>query len=106
MSKIDTTTAINVEKLQVSADLLRALAHPLRLQIMQYIDQEKEANVFSIYKALNIEQSVTSQHLKILKDAKVVFAHKDGKYMRYRLNYKKIDHAILKIRSLIINNEE
>ena len=79
------------DKLFVSTELMRAIAHPLRLKILEFIDQNTKIKVNSIYGHLHIEQSLTSQHLKILKSAGVVSAEKDGKYMFYSINYPIID---------------
>jgi predicted transcriptional regulator len=40
---------INNERLKNSAEILRALAHPLRLQILEFIDDNETINVNKIY---------------------------------------------------------
>jgi DNA-binding transcriptional ArsR family regulator len=85
-----TKVAFNQEKLQYSSELLRALAHPLRLQILEFIDKHKEINVNKIYHALKIEQSITSQHLKVLRMAGIVDYDKDGKFIHYRIDYDRL----------------
>jgi ArsR family transcriptional regulator len=72
---------------------MRALAHPLRLQILGFIDKNDGINVNQIYQALKIEQSVTSQHLKIMKMAGIVSAEKDGKFVTYNIDYNIIERA-------------
>ena len=67
-----TKVRFSSDKLNYSCNLMRALAHPLRLKILEYIDQKGETNVNKIYRELQIEQSITSQHLKILRLAGVV----------------------------------
>ncbi len=81
------------EKLQYSALLMKALAHPLRLQILKYIDSQGVINVNKIYSTLKIEQSVTSQHLKILRLAGVLAARKEGKFVYYKINYDIVERA-------------
>lgn len=83
----------NNEKLHYSCELMRALAHPLRLQILGFIDKNDGINVNQIYQALKIEQSVTSQHLKIMKMAGIVSAEKDGKFVTYNIDYNIIERA-------------
>lgn len=85
-----TKVAFDQEKLQYSSELLRALAHPLRLQILEFIDRHKEINVNKIYHALKIEQSITSQHLKVLRMAGIVDYDKDGKFIHYRIDYERL----------------
>ncbi|MEZ4907415.1 MAG: ArsR family transcriptional regulator [Saprospiraceae bacterium] len=45
-------------------------------------------------RALQLEQSITSHHLKILKDANVVNASKDGKLMFYSVNHDVIAKTV------------
>lgn len=81
------------EKLQVSVDLMRALAHPLRLRILDFIDAHGTINVNKIYKTLNLEQSITSQHLRILRSADVLESERVGKFIHYSINYKTVRKA-------------
>ncbi|MBP8239630.1 MAG: helix-turn-helix transcriptional regulator [Saprospiraceae bacterium] len=88
---------VNNDKLQYSLELLRALAHPLRLQILKFIDEHESINVNKIYSTLNLEQSITSQHLKILRSAGLVITEREGKFIHYRIDYPKVQRAAEKI---------
>ncbi|MCB0529827.1 MAG: helix-turn-helix transcriptional regulator [Lewinellaceae bacterium] len=79
--------------LSPSSDIFRALAHPLRMQICSIIDDKNPACVNEIYGALNIEQSIASQHLRILRKAKLVHTSRKGKYVYYQLDYDKLECA-------------
>lgn len=81
------------QKLQYSTVLMKALAHPLRLKILEFIDRKGVINVNKIYNTLNIEQSVTSQHLRLLRLAGVVNANKEGKFVHYDINYDVLARA-------------
>ncbi len=81
------------QKLQYSTILMKALAHPLRLRILEFIDSQGVINVNKIYNTLKIEQSVTSQHLRLLRMAGVVNANKEGKYVHYDINYDVLKRA-------------
>lgn len=85
---------INNEKLQESSEVLRALSHPLRLQILEFIDQNDTINVNKIYNTLNLEQSITSQHLRILRLAGLVETERDGKFIHYSIDYDKVMNAV------------
>ena len=89
-----TKVTFQQEKLTVSTELMRALAHPLRLKILEFLDQNKNIQVNQIYNTLKIEQSIASQHLRILKNAGVLVADKDGKYMHYTIDYAKVTNAV------------
>jgi len=94
-----TKVTFNQDKLNYSVELVKALAHPLRLQILEYIDSQGTINVNKIYNTLNIEQSITSQHLRVLRLAGVVNAEREGKYIKYNINYDIVTKA-----STAVNN--
>ena len=96
-----TKVVFNNEKLHYSSELMRALAHPLRLRILEFIDRQGAINVNKIYNTLNIEQSITSQHLKILKMAGVVHAEKHGKFVTYEIDYEVINRADKAVRKFL-----
>jgi DNA-binding transcriptional ArsR family regulator len=85
----------NEEHLRVSAGIMRALAHPLRMRMVAVIDSKPtaEACVNEIFDALQIEQSVASQHLRILRQSELVKTRRDGKFIYYSLNYGRLDKA-------------
>ena len=97
---------INHEKLQTSAEILRALAHPLRLKILSFIDQNGTINVNKIYNTLKLEQSITSQHLRILRMAGLVGTQRDGKFIHYSIQYPKIANAVQAINKFLDEDEE
>lgn len=92
------------DKLQESSELLRALTHPLRMQILEFIDSQDHINVNKIYNTLNLEQSITSQHLRILRNAGIVETTRDGKYIFYSINYEKVKSAMKAINNFLDND--
>lgn len=98
-----TKVRFNHGKLQYSALLMKALAHPLRLKILEYIDGKGITQVNNIYNTLGIEQSATSQHLRILKSAGVVSAKKEGKFIFYSVNYPVVEKANIAVRNFLRN---
>lgn len=88
-----TRVVFTTDKLKTSTELMRALAHPLRLRILEYIDQQGTTNVNKIYRSLGIEQSITSQHLRIMRIAGVLDSDRDGKYVHYTINYEIVQRA-------------
>lgn len=96
---------LNVEHVQYSLELLRALAHPLRIQILGFIDQHGSVNVNKIYNSLRLEQSITSQHLKILRTVGLVTTEREGKFIHYRVDYPTVQRAVEQIRRFV-NGEE
>lgn len=100
---MSSTLNIKDNSLQKASNILRAVSHPLRLKILCFIHDAKKVNVNKIYASLKLEQSITSQHLRILKDADLVIHERNGKFIYYSLNYElltKIAVAVKKFNEL------
>lgn len=82
---------INYHNVKKASLVLRALNHKLRQQILSLIETEKKITVTEIYVRLRLEQSVASQHLAIMRKAGVVTTQREGKFIYYLVNYKRID---------------
>ena len=63
---------LTAEQLDKAANMLKAIAHPMRIAIIDYLEDGKQLTVTEIHKRLEIEQSTTSHHLGILKDKGVL----------------------------------
>lgn len=95
------TLKINYHNLKKAALVLRALNHKLRQQILNLIESEKKITVTEIYVRLRLEQSVASQHLAILRRAGIVSTQRDGKFIYYTVNYKRIEEITGVVEDLI-----
>ena len=96
---------LDQEKLLISSEILRALAHPLRLKILEFIDNNDSINVNKIYNTLKLEQSITSQHLRILRINGLVITKRDGKYIHYSVNYDGIKNAVDSVNNFLALTE-
>jgi ArsR family transcriptional regulator len=74
------------------AELLKALAHPVRLQILDIL-RDGEQCVCHIEAVLRLRQAYISQQLMILRKAGLVADRKDGLRVYYRLT----DRAVLRV---------
>lgn len=81
---------VNFHNMKKAAMVLRAMNHKLRQQILGLVDSEKRITVTEIYVRLRLEQSVASQHLAILRKSGIVNTIRDGKFIHYSLNHKRI----------------
>lgn len=68
----------------------RALNHALRQQIIGFIRKHEKATVTEIHTALEIDQSIASTNLAILRAIGVVLFKEEGKWHFYTLNEKKL----------------
>ena len=66
-------------------DALKALAHPVRLRVMQALTGI-ERNVGEIDEAANIGQPTLSQQLAVLRNAGLVLTRKEAKLVYYRID--------------------
>jgi len=81
---------VNYEKI---SETFKALAHPARLKIVAGLLKD-ECNVSQIQKALGLPQPMTSQHLRILKNAGIIKGRKEGT----RRYYKVVDEQVRKFK--------
>jgi DNA-binding transcriptional ArsR family regulator len=81
MKKLD----LDVVKLELAASKLRAMAHPMRIAIIDLLHNHKKQSVTEIYQKLDIEQAAASHHLNILKNKGVLVSKRDGKKIFYSL---------------------
>lgn len=82
---------------QKVSNILKALAHPVRLRMTQGL-LIKECHVDKMVQKLGLPQSTVSQHLGVLKSQGIVEIRKEGVRTCYRVVDPKIK-AILKVLS-------
>ncbi|MDA3900387.1 MAG: metalloregulator ArsR/SmtB family transcription factor [Spirochaetes bacterium] len=80
------------------AELLKAIGHPVRLQIVAGILCD-ECNVNGIVEKLNIPQSTVSQHLGVLRSRGIITAHKEGVSTCYKVSNDFVLHIIRLMKS-------
>lgn len=83
------------------AQLLKALAHPRRLEIIHLL-KEGPVTVGDMVAMLGLPQANLSQHLKILRDAGAVSPVHHGKHREYRLAHPNFAQASQAIRAILI----
>lgn len=67
-----------------AAEVLKAVAHPLRLLIIEVL-QDGERCVGEIVEALGEKQAVTSQQLNMMRDRGVLACRREGAKVFYRI---------------------
>ncbi|HRK27523.1 MAG TPA: metalloregulator ArsR/SmtB family transcription factor [Chitinophagales bacterium] len=85
---------MDVEKLERVAFILKTVAHPIRLGIVELLDSNEKLCVGDICQKLNTEQSLTSHHLANMKLKGLLNAQRDGKNVYYSLKEKEITTII------------
>lgn len=76
---------ISAEKLERVAEVLKTIAHPVRLNILEVLEDYGRLSVSDLKEKTNTEQSLLSHHLIKMKDKGVLKANREGKNIYYQL---------------------
>ena len=88
---------VDQKKLERAAYVLKCVAHPVRISIIDLLEQRDRLTVSEIQQVLGIEQSLLSHHLTNMRDKGVVDTQREGKRVFYFLT----DNTITSIISCI-----
>jgi len=89
--------AVRQETLDRIAHTLKAVAHPLRLRIIELLE-DREMCVSDLIKALGSKPTITSQQLGLMKDRGVLASRRDGNRVYYRVSNPNVVRVIQCIR--------
>lgn len=81
---------LNSDTLLEIAEMLKAIAHPVRISIIRLLQSEQSLTVTEIHERLNIEQSTASHHLSILKNKGILSVKRVGKNAFYQIKDDKM----------------
>ncbi len=76
---------MNKKIYQMRAQVLKAMAHPSRLMMLDAMNDRGEICVCELVDLVGSDQSTVSKHLAILKQSGLVEDRKDGQKTFYRL---------------------
>ncbi|WP_059042914.1 ArsR/SmtB family transcription factor [Paenibacillus rubinfantis] len=80
----------NFKAYQETAEMLKALAHPVRLCIVRGLLEKKQCNVTYMQECLELPQSTVSQHLQKLRSLGIVEAERSGLEVNYQLANERV----------------
>ena len=81
---------IDTLRFKKASIVLRAINHKLRQIILKLIGERNNITVTEIFQVLHLEQSVASQHLAVLRKAGLVKTKREGKFIYYSVNHKRL----------------
>jgi DNA-binding transcriptional ArsR family regulator len=87
---------------QFKAEFFKALAHPLRIRILDEL-RRGEVGVNDLCARLDTEQSTLSQQLAVLRNRSIVVARKEGQSVFYSVRDPEI-FKLLDVAKKIFNN--
>ncbi|MCF8464692.1 MAG: metalloregulator ArsR/SmtB family transcription factor [Flavobacteriales bacterium] len=85
------------------AEMAKALAHPARIAILQYLSTQKNCVCGSIVNEVGLAQATVSQHLKALKEAGFIDGTVEGASVCYCLNTEKLGDVRSRLSFLLDN---
>ncbi|RLD67870.1 MAG: transcriptional regulator [Bacteroidetes bacterium] len=88
---VQSKTELFEDELISNASFFKALAHPARLQILQFLAETKSCITGDISDDLPLGRTTVNQHLKELKKIGLIESHTEGVKTKYCLNPKKVD---------------
>jgi predicted transcriptional regulator len=94
METIELYSPINKVKLEKAAYILKAVAHPIRLAIIQLLEKNEHVSVNEICETLACEQSLISHHLINMKLRGILQSNKEGLNMYYSLKERDVTNLI------------
>ena len=71
--------------------VLRALNHRLRHRMLNLIHHNRQMTVTQIFETMGLDQSAASQHLAILRRARIVEYQRKGKFIYYSICHKTLE---------------
>ena len=94
MNEINSATYISPEQYEGYANILKVIAHPVRLCIVKELIENGGCNVSTIYSSLGIPQSTVSQHLAKLRTAGLVTGDRRGNEIIYTVESDEANRVI------------
>lgn len=67
------------------SEIFKALGHPVRLKIVCGLIKKNKCNVNTMAEKLNVSQPSVSQHLNILKNARIIQGYRNGTQICYKV---------------------
>ena len=87
-------TELQKQELEKAAFILKSIAHPSRLAIIDILSKQPWQAVSEISDKLEMEQSLTSHHLNTMKMKGVLESKRDGKSIKYKLKLTEVTQVL------------
>jgi len=94
---------LDKQQLDKASFVLKTIAHPIRLAILQLLHQHERLSVSEICDRIKTEQSVTSHHLSNMKIMGILSASREGKNVYYSLKENSVVDIISLLESMDVN---
>lgn len=82
------------QDMEKAAFILKSIAHPSRLAIISILSNQPWQAVSEISGRLDMEQSLTSHHLNVMKMKGVLESKREGKSIKYKLKLTEVTQVL------------
>ena len=91
-----------MDEISELTNFFKSLSDPTRLKIVEYLASTgKPRCVNAISKHINVSQSATSQHLRILRQNNLVISERRGYHIHYRINNDQVEALFRQLQNLL-----
>jgi DNA-binding transcriptional ArsR family regulator len=104
MTEQNISLTADTERLQLAADILKTVAHPVRLRIIDLLEAG-EQYVAQICKRLNAPQPYISHHLSLMKAKGILSSRRNGSQVLYWVANKNVIEVIHCVRKHMQDRE-
>ena len=98
---VQSKTELFDKELVEKATLFKALAHPARLRILQFLSETQSCITGDISDELPLGRTTVNQHLKELKNVGLIQGHIEGVKTKYCLNPEKMQEIKVSLQSFL-----
>ena len=91
---LENTYLNNPKLFEEKSNILKALAHPIRLCIVKGLLENGGSNVTNMQQCLNMPQSTVSQHISKLKSCNIIEGERNGLEITYKITDPMIKQLI------------
>lgn len=96
---------MSAQQLYPQAKLFRALSNTKRLEILQLL-RMKSLSVSDIVRMTHVSQANVSQHLIVLKNARVVVPQRTGKEIKYSISHQNFIKAFDVLNDVLVDRKQ
>ncbi len=94
MQEVISNQKISSKKLIKISEIFQGLAFPVRLRILEMLEDGQDYAVYEILENIKIEASLLSHHLIKMKNIGILESYRKGRNVYYRLAIKEITKVL------------
>jgi len=96
-----TRREIHPTKINLTADQLKAIAHPARLRILLEVSRRSDCVCTDLSETVGLAQATVSQHLRILRDSGFIKGSIEGNSVCYCINKQLVEDFASRFEGLL-----